>query len=233
MIEGSSSLNQWGENNFQKVVNAVEILTKNFNDSQSNVGIVLYATEAELKANFSFSSSQTVDVLENLIYPSGWTRIGKGLNFTREELFNNSRTTAHRVLVVITDGTSIESVLVPSDLLRQMNVTILAVGLGDWYDAKQINHIASDPDSKTSLFTTYDELGSLTWRLHEMVCQGKSGNRIVFVVDIVYPISNRITVLFQLTAFLTITNRQIKVAWQHKTKKTRFSSFCCSCGSLL
>ena len=187
MIEGSSSLNQWGENNFQKIVNAVENLAEYFNHSQSNIGIVLYATEAELKANFSFSSSQTDDVLENLIYPSGWTRIGKGLNFTREELFNKSRATAHRVLVAITDGTSIESVLVPSNLLREMNITILAVALGDWYDVKQINDIASDPDSKTSLLTTYDELGDLTGRLHEMVCEGNSENFIVFVVDILIP----------------------------------------------
>ena len=188
MIEGSSSLNQWGENNFEKIVNAVENLTKYFNDSQSNIGIVLYATEAELKANFSFSLSQTDDVLENLIYPSGWTRIGKGLNFTREELFiNNSRATAHRVLVVITDGTSIESVLVPSDLLREINVTILAVALGDWYDVKQINDIASDPDSKTSLLVTYDELGDLTWRLHEMICEGNRDNFVVFVVEKIIP----------------------------------------------
>ena len=184
MIEGSSSLNQWGENNFQKIVNAVENLAEYFNDSQSNIGIVHYATEAELKANFSFSSSQTDDVLENLIYPSGWTRIGKGLNFTREELFNKSRATAHRVLVAITDGTSIESVLVPSNLLREMNITILAVALGDWYDVKQISDIASDPDSKTSLLTTYDELDGLTWRLHEMVCEGTSDNFIVLLFPI-------------------------------------------------
>ena len=182
MIEGSSSLNQWGQNNFQKIVNAVENLTKYFNDSQSNIGIVLYSTEAELKANFSLSSSQTDDALQNLIYPSGWTRIGKGLNFTREELFNNSRATVHRVLMVITDGTSIESVSIPSDLLRETNVTVLAVALGDWYDVKQINDIASDPDSKTSLLTTYDDLDGLTWRLHEMVCEGNSDNFIIFAV---------------------------------------------------
>ena len=179
MIEGSSSLNQWGENNFEKIVNAVGNVTKYFNDSQSNIGIVLYATEAELKANFTFSPSQANYALENLVYPSGWTRIGKGLNFTRKELFVNSLTTAHRVLVVITDGTSIESVLVPSDLLRERNVTILAVALGDWYDVKQINDIASDPDSKTTLLTTYDELGGLTWRLHEMICEGNSDNSVV------------------------------------------------------
>lgn len=179
MIEGSSSLNQWGESNFEKIVNAVQNVAKYFSDSQSDLAIVLYATEAELKGNFSFTQGQTDDVLENLIYPSGWTRIGKGLNFTREELFVNSRATAHRVLVVITDGTSIEDVLVPSDLLREMNVTIIAVALGDWYDINQVYEIASDPDSKTSLLSTYDELGGLTWRLHEMICEGTKLHRVI------------------------------------------------------
>ena len=179
MIEGSSSLNQWGESNFEKIVNAVQNVAKYFSDSQSDLAIVLYATEAELKGNFSFTRVQTDDVLENLIYPSGWTRIGKGLNFTREELFVNSRATAHRVLVVITDGTSIEDVLVPSDLLREMNVTIIAVALGDWYDINQVYEIASDPDSKTSLLSTYDELGGLTWRLHEMICEGTKLHRVI------------------------------------------------------
>lgn len=172
MIEGSSSLNQWGENNFEKIVNAVQDVAKYFNDSQSNIGIVLYATEAEVKANFSFSPSQTDNVLDNLVYPSGWTRIGKGLNFTRDQLFMDSRVNAHRALVVFTDGTSIDSVFAASKLLRDKNVTIIAVALGDWYDIKQVNGIASDPDSKTTLLTGYDELGSLTWRLREMICEG-------------------------------------------------------------
>ena len=132
-----------GESNFEKIVNAVQNVAKYFKDSQSDIAIVLYATEAELKGNFSFTPVQTDDVLENLIYPSGWTRIGKGLNFTREELFVNSRATVHRVLVVIADGTSIEDVLVPSDLLREINVTISAVALGDWYDINQLKFVKS------------------------------------------------------------------------------------------
>ncbi|KAL9959813.1 hypothetical protein ACROYT_G033169 [Oculina patagonica] len=171
MIEGSSSLNQWGENNFEKTVNAVQNVVKYFNDSQSNIGIVLYATEAKVKANFSFTPAQTNNVLDNLVHPSGWTRIGKGLNFTRDQLFMNSRENAHRVLVVFTDGTSIDSVFAASELLRDMKVTIITVALGDWYDINQVKGIASDPDSKTTLLTGFDELGGLTWRLREMICE--------------------------------------------------------------
>ena len=172
MIEGSASLNQWGENNFHKIVNIVQDVAKYFNESDSNIGIVLYATEADLKANFSFSPVQINDVLGNLVYPSGWTRIGQGLNFTREELFVDSRANAHRVLVVFMDGTSIDYVVTASKLLRDMNVTIIAVTLGDWYDVKQVGYIASDPDSQTTLLAKYDELKSLDWRLRDMICEG-------------------------------------------------------------
>jgi len=61
-----------GESNFEKIVNAVQNVAKYFNDSQSDIAIVFYATEAELKGNFSFTPVQTDDVLENLIYLSGW-----------------------------------------------------------------------------------------------------------------------------------------------------------------
>lgn len=172
MIEGSASLNQWGENNFQKIVNIKGDVAKYFNHSQSNIGIVLYATKAEVKANFSFTPVQVDDVLDNLVYPSGWTRLGQGLNFTREELFVDSRANAHRVLVVFTDGTSIDSVFTASKLLRDMNVAIIAVALGDWYDLKQVKGIASDPDQRTTLLARYDGLDSLALRLHEMICEG-------------------------------------------------------------
>ena len=78
MIEGSSSLNQWGDNNFEKVVNATKQTVNYFTDLQSKIGIVLYATEAEVKANFSFTRNQVNDILAELSYPSGWTRIGSG-----------------------------------------------------------------------------------------------------------------------------------------------------------
>lgn len=78
MIEGSSSLNQWGDNNFEKVVNATKQTVNYFTDPQSKIGLVLYSTEAEVKANFSFTRNQVNDILAELSYPSGWTRIGSG-----------------------------------------------------------------------------------------------------------------------------------------------------------
>ena len=172
MIEGSSSLNQWGQNNFEKIVNATKQVINYFTDSMSKIGIVLYATEAEVKANFSFTQNQANAELGNLTYPSGWTRIGRGLNVTREQLFVDSRSNAHRVLLVFAEGTSIDAVSVASGLLRGMNVTIIVVGLGDWYDVKQVQRMASDPRAETTFLTQFDVLESVSWKFQEMICRG-------------------------------------------------------------
>ena len=172
MVEGSSSLNQWGQNNFEKIVNATKQIINYFTDPMSKVGIVLYATKAEVKANFSFTQNQANAVLSNLSYPSGWTRIGRGLNVTREQLFVGSRTNVHRVLVVFAEGTSNDAVSVASRLLRGMNVTIIVIALGDWYDVKQVQRMASDPHAETTFLTKFDELDSVGWKIQEMICRG-------------------------------------------------------------
>ena len=172
MIEGSSSLNQWRENNFEKVVNATKQIVNYFPKPQSKVGLVLYATEADVKANFSFTRNQANSVFGNLSYPSGWTRTGTALNVTREQLFVDSRSEAHRVLVCFTDGTSNNAVLVPSNLLRGMNVTIIVIALGDWYDINQVQRMASNPHAKTTFLTTFNELQNRRWKIRDMICEG-------------------------------------------------------------
>ena len=172
MIEGSSSLNQWGENNFEKIVNATKQIVNYFTDPQSKIGIVLYATNAEVKANFSFPRNQVNNVLANLEYPSGTTRIGTALNATKEELFVDTGSNAHRVLIVFTDGTSTVDVSVASDILHDVNVTVITIALGEWYDIKQVQRMASDPYSKTTFLTTFDELESRRWKMHEIICEG-------------------------------------------------------------
>lgn len=173
MIEGSSSLNQWGENNFQKVVNTTRQVVSYFTDPQTKLGFVLYATTAEVKANLSrLSRDETNGILSNLSYPAGWTRIGTALNVTREQLFVNSRSNVHRVLVVITDGTSNNAVSVASDLLHDINITIIVVAFGDWYDSRQVQRMASDPDAETTLIARFDDFENVGRKMHEMICRG-------------------------------------------------------------
>lgn len=174
MLEGSASLNQWGENNFGKIVKVTKKVVNFWNRTQSRIGLVLYSTIAELKVNFTNSAVERNEALDNLPYPSAWTVTGNALKFINESLLIDSRSNVRRVLVAFTDGTSTDAVKHYSKALRDdLNVTIIVVAIGDWYDIEQIKSVASDPHSKTLLQTGFDKLGSLTWRLHEMICEGK------------------------------------------------------------
>lgn len=174
MIDGSASLNQWGESNYKKIINATRNIISLFSDNdQTKFGIVVYATTADVRADFSFTRSQVDAVLANISYPSGWTRIGAGLNTTREDLFTGGRQNTHSTLVVFTDGTSVDGVSVASQLLHDTNVTIIVIGLGEWYDLNQVQRMASDPHAETILLTSYNKLQGVEWRIHEMICKGK------------------------------------------------------------
>lgn len=174
MIDGSASLNQWGESNYKKIINATRNIISLFSDNdQTKFGIVVYATTADVRADFSFTRRQVDAVLANISYPSGWTRIGAGLNTTREDLFTGGRQNTHSTLVVFTDGTSVDGVSVASQLLHDTNVTIIVIGLGEWYDLNQVQRMASDPHAETILLTTYNKLQGVEWRIHEMICKGK------------------------------------------------------------
>ena len=61
-----------------------------------------------------------------------------------------------------------------------MNVTIIVVALGDWYDIGQIESAASYPHSNTILLTTSVQVVQISWKVHEMICEGKKAFLVVY-----------------------------------------------------
>ena len=180
MTDWSSSLNHWGNKNSEKIMNVLELVMSAFTRIHSRTAVVLYAGKSKLQVAFNATEMQRRHIRSNVSYPSGERMTGKALNFTREKLFTDRRINAHGVLVVISTGTSNDAVSVASKQLRDMNVTILVVVLGDWYDKKQVYAIASSPHSRTILRTTFSELQRFSWRVHEMICEGTSSSYLFY-----------------------------------------------------
>lgn len=168
MIDGSSSFHQ-----VEKIVNVVEIILSYLPDVNTSIGVVLYTSEATTLSYFNYTRNQTLDALHNFTSFMVGNLIGNSLNYTRQHLFKNSRPNVHRVLVLFTQSTSNDAVSVASKLLHDMNVTIIVVALGDWYDIGQIESAASYPHSNTILLTTYVQVVQISWKVHEMICEGK------------------------------------------------------------
>ena len=168
MIDGSSSLQQ-----VAKIVSVIKFILSYLPDVNTNIGVILYRSEATTMSYFNYTRNQTLDALHNVTSLTVGKLIGKSLNYTREHLFRNSRPNVHRVLVVFTHSASNDAVSVASKLLHNMNVTIIVVALGDWYDIDQVESTASYPHSNTILLTTYVHLVQISWNVHEMICEGK------------------------------------------------------------
>lgn len=172
MVDGSSSQHQIRHNMTEKIVEVIKFTLKYLPSPNTSVGVVLYAADAKTESYFNYTRNQTLQALDRLSHLPPGTFIGSSLNYTRDHLFNISRPNVHRVLVVFVNRTSNDAVSVPPNLLRDMNVTIIVVALGDWYDVSQVNSIASNPHSATTLLTTHAEIVRLRWRVHEMICDG-------------------------------------------------------------
>ena len=168
VIDGSSSLQQ-----VEKIVNVVKFILSYLPDLNTNVGVVLYTSEATTISYLNYTRNQTFDALDNVTFLTVGKLIGKSLNYTRQHLFTNSRPNVHRVLVLFTHSTSNDAVSLASQLLHNMNVTIIVVAMGDWYDLGQVESAASYPHSNTILLTTYVQVVQISWKVHEMICEGK------------------------------------------------------------
>ena len=173
MIDGSSNQHQLGSNSVANIISVIKFILSYLQDQNTRVGVVLYSSVMKTESYFNFTRNQTMQSLDSFQTLPAGTMIGKSLNYTRQEFFNNSRPDVHRVLVVFTAGTSNDAVTVSSKLLHSMNVTILVVALGDWYDMKQVESVASGPHLNTIVLTTYYQLVNISWKVHEMICEGK------------------------------------------------------------
>ena len=173
LIDGSFSQGQIGDNNTDQITNVINYTLNYLPNPNTRVGVVLYAASVTTASYFNFTRNQTHQALGSLPYLPPGLLIGNSLNYTRDAFFNSSRSNAHRILVVFTGGTSNDAVSVASNLLREMNVTIIVVALGHWYDDTQVNSIASYPHSSTTLLTTHVEIVRLRWRVHGMICEGE------------------------------------------------------------
>lgn len=109
-------------------------------------------------------------------YPGGGTRTGQGLNVIRNDIFSNlgaSREKLPKIVVVLTDGLSQDNVVPPAQALRDMGVTILAIGVGCCYYRPELNAIASDPDADHVFTVSFKDLQKVTGSLREQICVGK------------------------------------------------------------
>ena len=97
------------------------------------------------------SKSQYFSALNSVIQDGGGTRLGGALDQILSNQFRESlglrpeNYGIPRILIVLTDGRSGDSVALPAARVRAQNIVIYAIGIGR-FDTDQLNEVASSPE---------------------------------------------------------------------------------------
>ena len=98
-----------------------------------------------------------------------------GLDVVRSQILANlgDRSNLTNIVIVVTDGRSSDDVRVPSSRLRDMNVTIISVGVGCCYDISSLKDMSSDPDDDYVFEASFATLDTIVGRMRQRICSGK------------------------------------------------------------
>ncbi|XP_026172744.1 collagen alpha-6(VI) chain-like [Mastacembelus armatus] len=139
------------------------------------VGIVTYNSlpTAQVYLNTFNNKDDVLQFINMLPYSGGGTNTGHALNFTREQIFTEnkgSRKDSLKVAVVVTDGQSQDDVGRAAIALRQMGVTIYAVGIKDANKTELVNIASYPPDSHVFTVDSFSKLRPLRKNLQRVMC---------------------------------------------------------------
>lgn len=177
IVDGSGSV---GRANFIRCLNFIKNLVSSFEISSrsARVGILLYSHR--LIPLFSFGQYKSLHgvlrAISKIKYPSGGTKTGQALSYSRRYLF--ARSNRRKVLILMTDGKSYDVVKQPAAALRNMGVEMFAVGVGKRFSMRQLIQIASN---RRHIFTAdFRNLGSFVRAIKQKACKGNK--QIIFVL---------------------------------------------------
>lgn len=181
LVDGSASVERYGIGNFRRLIDFVRDVVLGFRISRSNtrVGTIVFGTKPYLL--FGFNSYTNTGALFNRLnkgvqYPKSGSRIGRALLMAQNQLFrkNPRRTRTTKVVVVITDGSSMDNVAAPSTALKARGVRIYCVGVGRYINGPQLDIMASPP-RKNHIFTAdWSHLGVVVNDLRNAICLGNA-----------------------------------------------------------
>ena len=144
--------------------------------NETDFGVATYSDLDKFQLHINFSSysntSEIVEAVQRIPYDGGDTYTGNGLNRIRTELFSQSRNGIPKILIVITDGQSQDSVETPSSSLRAMKVHIMSVGIGDVVYTELAN-MATDPDNQNVFTANFSSIHDVVGSIIENNCRGK------------------------------------------------------------
>ena len=175
LIDGSRSVEIFGEGNFNKSLQFVSDFIDSFTISANDtyVGLTVFSDKPHLVFNFSRydNSRDAVAAVYRSTYPNQGRQIGKALSFAANDFFSKSiiQRGVPNYLIFLTNGGSYDSVSAPTKALQDKNVTVFAVGVGNDYEVEELKAITGNNEGRV-FQSTFSRLEDVRMKIREEIC---------------------------------------------------------------
>lgn len=182
---GSVLRENWGKSvNFAAQL-ARQLLALN---AETRVGVIDFSAVANEAIQSSNDQTFLEQELRNLKgrYQNGITRTELALEKAWEIFRRINRSSAKKLLLIVTDGRTtplnnkqgMELLQVPVQNLKTKGVHVIAVGVGDLINNEELNLMATDPDNENVFhIDDYDKLFNMVDTISQAVCTTEGKNK--------------------------------------------------------
>ncbi|GMS91049.1 hypothetical protein PENTCL1PPCAC_13224, partial [Pristionchus entomophagus] len=144
LLDGSGSV---GDDSFASTINFALLFARrlNISDEGARLGVAQFSDEVRTEIELGqFNEPRQLEAaIERMSYAGGATLTGRALDHTLQHAFVGARGgNVPKIVVVLTDAQSQDSVLLPAQRLRDANITVYAIGVTNLVNAGELNEIA-------------------------------------------------------------------------------------------
>ncbi|XP_072365905.1 collagen alpha-6(VI) chain-like [Scyliorhinus torazame] len=193
LIDGSGSI---APNDFESIKKFLEYIIKTLRIGPTKFQFALaqYSSTQATEFYLNYTSAQTAlfEKIKNIAQLKAGTNTGLALKFVsgffEQSAGSRKLKGVPQFLLVITDGQSQDSVVVPASNLRKENINVIAIGVGE-ANADELLQISGAPDRKFHL-SGYKELDKIKRRITRELCT-KSAQACTIDVAVGFDSSNQ------------------------------------------
>ncbi|KAJ1162754.1 hypothetical protein NDU88_003219 [Pleurodeles waltl] len=169
-----------GESNFQLIKEFLSSIISSFQNVITvgkdgiRFGVALYGDAPRMSMEFSdyVTIEEVLLAVRNLVYGGGNTRTGDALAFLANTVFDPSisREEAAKIVILLTDGKSGDSVEEKAELLQDKGVTVFAIGIQN-ADRAELKKIASEPFEEHVMYVdSFQALQGILPKITRRIC---------------------------------------------------------------
>ena len=175
LVDGSATMRLTGGGNFNKSLEFVQSIIGEYDVSKEgpNVGFAVFSTEYHQVFSLGDfnNSADAIAAVNKAPFPNRSRQTGKALNYARHMMFpeKSTRRNVSNYLIFLTVGASYDFVKTPARKLRDKNVMIFGIGVGNDFDVKELEEITGDNGIQMNI-ASVSELEEVKKQLKKEIC---------------------------------------------------------------